>query len=251
MGITLKNTVCEKEGCGCKAVSRHLCGKHYQALIAENKASGEWNQMKRGFRDICSVSGCGMKHLANGLCQKHYTQKIKEINRQFIMERYFPDGVICKKCGKQYQLVQMDAHHPDPEKKEHILSVLLNNSALQERPELLAELDECEMVCTRCHQNRHHDPLKTHEETYQRKDKGRGVDEMKKAIRNIFGDKCVDCGDVLLPKEMEFHHRNPKEKVDNVSDMMRTASKNEVMVEVGKCDIVCRNCHRLRLGIAA
>lgn len=248
---TISNKICSIDGCSGKHRARGFCCRHYFQYREDEKMSGGWVNLPKEKHRLCTIAGCGKKHLAGGMCSAHYTQEIKKRNRQFILDRYFPNGVVCRKCNKQFELVQMDAHHPDPEVKEHTLSVLLNNSALQERPELIAELDQCEMVCTRCHQNIHHDPLKTHEETYQRKDKGRRVDEMKKVIREMFGDKCMECGDVLLPKEMEFHHRNPEEKVDNVSDLMRIASRDEVIEEVKKCDVVCRNCHRLKLEMAA
>jgi len=207
--------------------------------------------MKRGFRDACSVEGCGKKHLAGGMCQLHYNQAIKRENREFVLARYFSNGIICGKCKKTYDLMQMDAHHSDPRKKEHILSVLLNNSALQERPKLIAELDECEFLCARCHQNTHQDITKLHEETYSRKDKGRRIDAMKQMIRQMFGERCQSCGDWLYPKEMEFHHKNPDEKKDNVSDLIRIASEEDIIREVSKCEIVCRNCHRLLLDRAA
>jgi hypothetical protein len=223
-----KHIGCKEEGCAGKYYAYGYCSKHYQTYRLHLKSSGKWDSIKRGFREVCSVTGCVMRHLAGGLCRKHYSAEIRQKNRQFILDRYFLNGVVCKRCSKQFELVQMDAHHPNPDKKEHILSVLLNNSALQERIKLIAELDECDMLCTRCHQNGHHNPVTTHEETYQRKDKGRRVDKMKKIIREMFGDRCVDCGDVLLPKEMEFHHRNSEEKVDNVSDLMRIASPSKI-----------------------
>jgi hypothetical protein len=203
--------------------------------------------MKRGFRDTCSVAGCPGKHLAEGLCCMHYTREIKRRNREFILVRYFPNGVVCKKCGKSFELIQMDAHHPDPAVKEQTMSVMLNNSSLMMNQKLLAELDQCKFWCSRCHQNLHHDPATTHEETYLRKDKGRRIDGMKAVVRKIFGEKCMSCGDWLYPKEMEFHHRNPDDKTDNVSDIMRVASQEVVIQEVSKCDIVCRNCHRLKI----
>jgi 5-methylcytosine-specific restriction endonuclease McrA len=141
----------------------------------------------------------------------------------------------------------MDAHHSDPRKKENILSVLLNNPALQRRPRLIAELDECEFMCTRCHQNLHFDPMATHEQGYLLKNKGRKIDARKKKIREIYGERCQECGDWLYPKEMEFHHRNSSEKTALVSDLIRVASEETMLRELAKCDIVCRNCHRLKL----
>ena len=233
---------CSFENCGKPAVARGLCNNHYAQYRQKEIADGGWNPH---VASVCSIPGCPEKHIAKGLCQKHYSEEIRRVNRETLRARYFPDGIRCGKCGKEFEWRQMDAHHPDPKRKEHILSEVVNNSALQKRPALLAELDECEMLCARCHQNLHHDPATTHEATYLRKDKGHRIDEMKELVRQKFGERCSSCGDWLYPKEMEFHHKDSGEKKDNVSDMMRIASFEDVLAEVMRCDVLCRNCHRL------
>jgi hypothetical protein len=65
-------------------------------------------------------------------------------------------------------------------------------------------------------------------------------------IREKYGETCFQCGDWLFPKEMTFHHRDPSEKDGDLSDILRIASKERIMAEVAKCDILCRVCHRLR-----
>lgn len=43
---------------------------------------------------------------------------------------------------------------------------------------------------------------------------------------------------------LDFHHLNPKEKTDNISNLIRKKSLPKVLVEIEKCIIVCANCHR-------
>jgi len=247
VGIKEVMKTCSIEGCGEKHWARELCQVHYFQNRSKQKKLGEWVNRPRRKNRLCDVVGCGDKYVARGMCRKHYSDEIRRINKEFLTARYFKDGIKCKKCGKEFGWKQMDAHHSNPNKKEHILSELVNNPALPRRPKLLAELDECEMLCARCHQNGHYDPKTTHEETYtgDGKKKGRQVDRRKDMIRKMFGEHCVTCGDWLYPKEMEFHHRNPEEKKDNLSDMFRMASKEKIIEEVSKCNIVCRNCHRV------
>jgi hypothetical protein len=233
---------CSEAGCEGKVVARGLCRKHYAASRHVKVRNGVWNPHDP---PGCKVFGCLGKHLAKGMCQKHYSEEIRKVNREFLKARYFPDGIRCRRCGKEFEWRQMDAHHLDPTMKEHLLSEIVNNSALIDRPELIRELDECEMMCARCHQNLHGDPRLSHEMTYQRKDKGRRIDEMKTEIRKVAGESCFACGDWLYPKEMEFHHRPGEEKIDDVSTLMLFGSLAEVMAEADKCDVVCRNCHRV------
>jgi len=95
--------------------------------------------------------------------------------------------------------------------------------------------------------NTHHDPRLSHEVCYSvdNRKKGRQVDRRKVMVREKFGENCVRCGDWLFPREMEFHHREPSSKEGNLSDLFRIASKEAILAEVAKCDILCRNCHRV------
>ena len=56
------------------------------------------------------------------------------------------------------------------------------------------------------------------------------------------GKKCIICGldDINL---LSFHHRNPKEKEFKVSGR-NSISKERLIKEMNKCDLLCPNCHR-------
>jgi hypothetical protein len=44
---------------------------------------------------------------------------------------------------------------------------------------------------------------------------------------------------------LDFHHRNPSEKVDSISSMIvRGLSIKTILLEIEKCDVLCSNCHR-------
>ncbi len=55
---------------------------------------------------------------------------------------------------------------------------------------------------------------------------------------------CAACGESFPPIVMDFHHRDPKEKLFNVSLFFRV-NKEVLLAEVAKCDVVCANCHRI------
>ena len=57
---------------------------------------------------------------------------------------------------------------------------------------------------------------------------------------------CLDCGtrDFAV---LEFDHRDPTSKTDDVSHLVRQAvSWQRIFAEIAKCDVVCANCHRRR-----
>src|SRR3989338_6418805 len=59
---------------------------------------------------------------------------------------------------------------------------------------------------------------------------------------------CMDCGVQYPPYVMDFDHRDKKTKVASINEMinLHSYSKNKILKEIDKCDLVCANCHRIR-----
>jgi hypothetical protein len=53
----------------------------------------------------------------------------------------------------------------------------------------------------------------------------------------------MDCGKQFLPCQMDFDHRPGENKLQVVA---RLTSREAILSEIKKCDLVCANCHRLR-----
>lgn len=71
------------------------------------------------------------------------------------------------------------------------------------------------------------------------------VERLRKIVNDYkSGHPCKICGEGDI-RCLEFHHRNPKEKVAAVSVMMNNVvSKKRLLAEIAKCDVICANCHR-------
>ena len=55
---------------------------------------------------------------------------------------------------------------------------------------------------------------------------------------------CINCGE-SHPACLDFHHRDGKDKKIEVGKLSGTTySKEYVLKEVKKCDVLCANCHR-------
>lgn len=55
---------------------------------------------------------------------------------------------------------------------------------------------------------------------------------------------CIICGE-SHPACIDFHHREPSEKLYNIAKMVRDRmNKEAVLKELQKCDALCCNCHR-------
>lgn len=63
-------------------------------------------------------------------------------------------------------------------------------------------------------------------------------------IAEILRDNpCTCCGEKDL-RVLCFHHRNPEEKVMNISVMQsKLYSMDRLLAEIAKCDVLCANCH--------
>lgn len=60
------------------------------------------------------------------------------------------------------------------------------------------------------------------------------------------GKPCTDCGRVLPHQVMQWDHRPGTEKLGEISGAFKTRTREEILAEIAKCDLVCTNCHSMR-----
>ena len=65
---------------------------------------------------------------------------------------------------------------------------------------------------------------------------------LKIALVEYKGGKCMRCGYHKYLEVLEFHHRDPTQKDLEISYGTRTLSA--LKLEADKCDIYCPTCHR-------
>ena len=57
---------------------------------------------------------------------------------------------------------------------------------------------------------------------------------------------CKKCGFNKHAAALDFHHRDPLQKDITISKMISDSySKENILKEIQKCDILCSNCHRI------
>jgi hypothetical protein len=68
-----------------------------------------------------------------------------------------------------------------------------------------------------------------------------------KLLRDCRRAPCADCDRRFEPYQMDFDHRDPSAKSFGLtSPTALGTSRDRLMAEVAKCDVVCAVCHRLR-----
>jgi len=66
-------------------------------------------------------------------------------------------------------------------------------------------------------------------------------------LRELREVPCADCGGRFAPHQMDFDHRDPSQKAFNLcSGRASLKSREQILGEASKCDVVCANCHRLQ-----
>src|SRR5688572_4335931 len=66
-------------------------------------------------------------------------------------------------------------------------------------------------------------------------------------LRDVRRRPCEDCGQSFPPYVMDFDHRDPQKKLFAVTTgSAHLMSREKLITEIEKCDIVCANCHALR-----
>ena len=55
--------------------------------------------------------------------------------------------------------------------------------------------------------------------------------------------KCERCPE-SHPGALDFHHLDPTVKDSTIKDLVRTGTRQQILDEIGKCQVLCANCHR-------
>jgi len=66
----------------------------------------------------------------------------------------------------------------------------------------------------------------------------------KKKIVQSMGGKCCRCGYCKSISALHMHHIEPKNKIDEIANMLKNPRKIELILEeCKKCVLLCSNCH--------
>lgn len=160
----------------------------------------------------------------------------------------------CVRCGEA-EPVCLDFHHPEGvEKQSSVNSMVLTSGA---KDDIRAEMERCELLCANCHWRTHNvspvgieavDDIGGAGPVTQ-KDIPDSGDLTKEARLRAWTyayqrDRgCRDCGETD-PRCLQFHHVDGKK--DDAVGLMIADSRavGDIIAEVGKCVVLCANCHR-------
>lgn len=138
----------------------------------------------------------------------------------------------CLDCGLEFPASCMEFDHVLGVKR-HTVAEMSSWS----RTAVLEEIAKCQVVCCACHRVRTDVRRPVREVNTQ-------LSNYRSWIGRLKNNPCMDCSKILMPVAMDFDHVRGV-KVASISNMW-SFTRDEVLQEIQKCDLVCANCHRLR-----
>lgn len=177
-------------------------------------------------------------------------------NRKRLKRKHIVDKIIkplkeqgCCDCKGKFNMSVMEFDHIKGEKSFSIGNAYRMGKDIKEMIHLLSlELEKCVVRCANCHLKR---TIRASRTTYNRiKYLDRDFEVLNEKHILVYSllsnSKCVDCeeDDFLL---LELDHVRDSKK-ESLSRMLsrNEFSLQEVKEEIKKCDIRCRNCHRMQ-----
>ena len=154
----------------------------------------------------------------------------------------------CIDCGYE-DIRAIDPDHLDGETKAGHLSRLVTMCASAAR--IRAELAKCVARCARCHRRvtQQQRPCEWRTATRLPPSWQRRLDrqDLNDLIKILHG--CSDCGWNLWARGLDWDHVRGI-KIAGISKLIADGRPwVEVLAEMGKCEVVCANCHRIRTAL--
>jgi hypothetical protein len=149
---------------------------------------------------------------------------------------------LCKQCAKTYRDNYKNNKIEPPREKEcskcHLIKPYFEFQKKENSP------DKISCWCLNCHNTYYKQYIINNSAKYEKyfKDYNRKKSEWFKSLKL---KPCKDCNISYEPECMDFDHL--KDKIKNVSRMfIENYSKEDVLKEIEKCDLVCVLCHNKR-----
>jgi hypothetical protein len=200
--------------------------------MAENRQCRECGVEGINFRKhrrICRICESLQQHARK---DTRYT-KNSEAQRRKKLERHAAIDVLksvpCADCALSFPPHVMDFDHRNPANKLHEVSQLINKSNSPWRT-ILEEVAKCDVVCVCCHRLRTWVPGTKWE------------DSRRRLVIQLKSHPCLDCGKSFHFCQMDFDHV----RGIRVGPVPHMRSRQKILDEAAKCEVVCANCHRER-----
>lgn len=107
--------------------------------------------------------------------------------------------------------------------------------------------DKKSSECKDCHNVYSHNHYVKNKKKYLERNRKK-IRDLLDFINKYRNKPCLDCKKTYPIYIMDFDHREGTHKIKEVTKMVwsQRFSKEKILKEIEKCDVVCSNCHRTR-----
>lgn len=228
----------------------------YQDLTSEEHAEKKICPRCKNIINISEISSIALKRrdYTCKQCKSDYNKKYRQLNKDRVsnnaklarqkyknlLNEYL---IECCVCGQNNKLV-LEFHHIDDKEKEHTIGLMREFSTSK----IVNEIEKCIVLCRNCHHLYHQQDrfIKAYLST---KDKSNWY------YKNLFQYKinksqicyrkcCQKCGE-LNYNLFDFHHIESNLKKFGITDRLHNINIDDVLDEINKCVVLCKNCHMI------
>lgn len=187
------------------------------------------------------------KRTADGyrsICKKCHSMEKKLTTARFAAMRDEARRPGCVICGLQDVRCIDLAHRNREDKLRHEKGRTVNPTQIRDTTILINELKLVEPKCANCHAIATHEENQRNQYSSAREEKRRLPVNLEKTKRGV----CIDCKLQVQDRfwMFDFDHVRGK-KVEGIAKMVMRGkfTDAEILLEMTKCDLRCKNCHRI------
>jgi thioester reductase-like protein len=138
----------------------------------------------------------------------------------------------CYKCGGKFHFSAM----------EFDVQISLHKMYTVSTKTILNKIRKHHLICANCNSNKFN-------QNVQNTCVSNKLVELTNWLNSIKDNRrCSNCGHQFRYWSLNFDHRNQKKKFKPVSQMKNSKySKEKIILEIEKCDLICVNCHRIKI----
>lgn len=171
-------------------------------------------------------------------CGKEFERELSKTRRN--------NNLFCNSdCYREYRIKHPELYKPTNSKK---IQCICAHCGI-EFEKYPSQLKQKEDGKTYCSQKCYLAEIKSNKEEQEEKKNIRlkkRRDDLYNKVNAIKSDSgCIKCGFNDF-RALEFHHRDPSQKIDAIGTMVAQLKSLEIiMAEIAKCDVLCSNCHSI------
>lgn len=144
---------CKVDKCNRPHYGKGFCQQHLRRHLCRNKKPMT-SPIRKEADSVkylpCNEEGCDEVQKCRGLCTNHHRSFSARTRKEKLIKM---KGGRCQECRQTYPYYIYDFHHREPAEKDFAIGGGIHKPW----PEILLEVEKCDLLCANCHRQVEHD----------------------------------------------------------------------------------------------